>query len=126
MRIINTVNYVLVAFVTVLIGLGAGGCGSSKATALREQLKPGMSASEVAELLRSYKNAHYKVRVSGQEGMRPFTEFEKLLHEASKQENARVVVNVLFMGPGFLHNEFDIVLASEGKGESLTPLKQWD
>jgi hypothetical protein len=115
MRIINTVNYVLVAFVTVLIGLSAGGCGSSKAKALREQLKPGMSASEGAELLRSNKDSHYHVRILGQQEIRPFTEFERLLNEASKQENGRVVVNVLFMGPAFFHNDFDILEADENR-----------
>ncbi|GEM_PF-5349177 len=37
-----------------------------------------------------------------------------------------VKANVLFMGPVFLHNSFEIYFNSQGKVESITPVKHWD
>ena len=127
MRNTPLVTYVVTALVTLLASVSISACsGPSQAKALKQQIKPGMSAAEVASLLRSNKDGRYLVKVSGRNQVRPFVEFEKILSETSKQKDTRIVVNVLFMGPGFLHNEFDIILDTEGKVKSVTSLKQWD
>jgi hypothetical protein len=127
MKNISLVTYVVIAPVIILALINISSCGGpSRAKALQRQLKPGMSAAEVALLLRSKKDGRYFVKVSGRNQVRPFVEFETVLSETSKQKDTRIVVNVLFMGPGFLHNEFDIILDSEGKVKSVTSLEQWD
>ena len=119
-------NNILVVFSIILILFCTVACGTSTAESLQKQIKPGMTAAEVADLLRSNKDGHYNVKISGKDEIMPFSEFEKVFEKIREQEDTHVAVNVLFMGPGFSHNEFDILLDSEGKVESVTPLKKWD
>ena len=100
--------------------------GPSQAKAMREQIRVGMSYQEVASLLRSNEDGHYFVKISDQDQVRPFAEFEKIVEESRGKKDTRISVNVLFMGPGYLHNEFDIVFGGDGMVEEVTPLKQWD
>ena len=127
MRNISIVTYVVTTLMAILTVMSIISCGGpSHAKALQQKLKPGMSAPEVASVLRANKDGHYSVEVSGRNQVRPFTEFEKILSEISKEKDARISINVLFMGPGYLHNEFDVILNSEGIVTSVTSLKQWD
>ena len=47
-------------------------------------------------------------------------------HKRVDYAGYKAMIRVLFMGPVFLHNDFEVHFKSESTVESTTPVKHWD
>jgi len=57
-------------------------------------------------------------------------EFAKIVNDVASKKTEytdyEAKIMVLFMGPGFLHNSFEIILGNDAKVKSITEVKHWD
>jgi hypothetical protein len=84
----------------ILFALMAGCDKPLWAHFVHQKVRVGMTTGEVQDILTRYKGFHRQRDTGG---------FE-----------------VLFMGPVFLHNSFDIQIDKNGKVSSVTPVMHWD
>ena len=98
---------------------------------IKKQIKPGQSVAEVMDVL----NGAGKIpdlccwQIQGSDGNIcsnakncEFPDEKIQLNKIDKE----IQLTVLFMGPGFMHNDFHVTFTGDGLVDSISDLKQWD
>lgn len=103
---------------------------------VRNKIKVGISVSAVLDILAKNKGHHsYWLKLCSKENnceekMCEPAEFIKItkniVNKKITYSTYEARINVLFVGPGFLKNDFKVYFNPEGKAESITPVKHWD
>ena len=123
-------------YLLLLLMIHLTGCSPAKAEKMHQQIKIGMSVSEVLDILDKNEGRHqYLIKLCREENnceeeMYKLTEFIKttngVINRKINYSSFEAKILVLFMGPGFLKNDFWVYFDSENKVKSTTPVKHWD
>jgi len=111
--------------------------GLSKAKATHKKIKMGMSVDEVTSILAKSGGRHmYCLEFEHpKEGWEKHTtllaeSFRELMDKTTNRNNEYTIfeagIIVVFKGPGFLNNSFEILFDDTGKVKSISDLKRWD
>ena len=112
------------------------GCSSDKAEKVHQQIKIGMSAGEVLNILSKNEGRHkYWIKLCNkkdicEDKMYKPTEFietiNAIINRNVNYSGYEAKIIVLFIGPGFLKNDFEVHFNPEGKVKLTTPVRHWD
>ncbi|MBF0483085.1 MAG: hypothetical protein HQL25_00100 [Candidatus Omnitrophica bacterium] len=96
---------------------------------VHDKIKIGMTGEEVQRVLNG--QGRYFLHCEGELKERNFfiaTDkcFETVSSLPSQKLIKSVRMNVLFMGPAYWHNEFDITFAENGKVKEISSVRGWD
>lgn len=112
------------------------GCGSNKVEKVYREIAIGMSVSEVMDILSRYEGRHqYRIKLCSKDNICEDKMYKPADFAATtngiiykKQDYSRyeAKIIVLFVGPGYLKNDFEVVFDSDNKVSLKTPVRRWD
>jgi hypothetical protein len=133
---VNKIKLILLKNLLPVLLICLTGCGSSKVEKVHREIAIGMSVSEVMGVLSRYEGRHqYLIKLCRKDNIcedkmyKPvdFVTTTKGItdkkHDYSRYE-AKIIV--LFVGPGYLKNDFEVLLNADNKVSLKTPVKRWD
>lgn len=112
------------------------GCGANKAEKVHREIAIGMSISEVIDILSKYEGRHqYRIKLCNKENICEektynLADFVATMNEVLNKKHdyshyeAKIIV--LFVGPGYLKNDFEVIFNADNKVKTTTDVRHWD
>jgi hypothetical protein len=130
------INLIFLTNLLIVFLICITGCGLSTVEKVHREIAIGMSVSEVVDVLSKYEGRHqYRIKLCSKDNIcedkmykpEDFVATTKGItdkkHVYSRYE-AKIIV--LFVGPGYLKNDFEVVFNADNKVGLKTPVRRWD
>jgi len=134
--IMKKVKLILLIHFLLLLLVYLTGCSSNKAEKVHQQIKINMSVNEVLNILSKNEGRHqYWIKLCSKENicedkiyaLKEFIETtNEIINKKINYSSYEAKIIVLFIGPGFLKNDFEVYFNSECKVKLITPVRHWD